>query len=481
MIATLFTLEHLSIPLPLNYSLSPPIYRELAALPDSHDTGGVLLELPTGWRNGARVLGRSSELIMMQQWYQTEHGRPRLGGNTSRNPAHKFQYFSEAPLLGDLIALMNADDNPDKPWEIADEVDAQWETLVARNRLIAPRVLDFLDVDYITLHLDEAPPRLIEFVEQALPVEQIDEWRGPNWRGEPSAIRLYRVVAEQEAAWQIDLADSSAPLHLAEGWSSVTVQGVRYLVWPEADLLVDVPDAGGTLQLDIPPPRMPTGVWLNGHSLTHIFDDGTLVVPIPPGIADVRVDRLRLSFAEFREPVAAANGLLVRSAGNQVGGFAHIFVDGVDASPNQRGYNLVALSPDGTLLGAAAFDTSGEEGWSLEQGAAQLDAMAGWLNAWPAGTIVAGAVADEASLQLSRDELAAEAQQVVEALARYGVAGDLRGRLRWSHAFIGTAGAPGEVIEELSLLTPATVIRGDLPAEAPQLWGSIGKLTFTLN
>lgn len=33
----------------------------------------------------------------------------RLGGNTSRNPAYKFQYFSEAPLLGDLIALMNAD------------------------------------------------------------------------------------------------------------------------------------------------------------------------------------------------------------------------------------------------------------------------------------------------------------------------------------------------------------------------------------
>ena len=113
----------------------PPIYRELAAVPGD----GVLLELPTGWRNGASVLGRSDELIMMQQWYQTIHGRPRLGGNTSRNPAHKFQYFSEAPLLGDLIALMNAEKTGEL-WQvtIADEVDAQWETLVARNRLLAP-------------------------------------------------------------------------------------------------------------------------------------------------------------------------------------------------------------------------------------------------------------------------------------------------------------------------------------------------------
>ena len=69
----------------------------------------MLLELPTGWRNGARVLGRSDVLIMMQQWYQSEHGERRLGGNTSRNPDYKFQYFTEAPLIGDLIGLMNAD------------------------------------------------------------------------------------------------------------------------------------------------------------------------------------------------------------------------------------------------------------------------------------------------------------------------------------------------------------------------------------
>ncbi len=516
LIATLFLSEHLSTPLPLNFSQSPSIYRDLAALPDSNDSDGVLLELPTGWRNGARVLGRSSELIMMQQWYQSKHGRPRLGGNTSRNPAHKFQYFTDAPLIGDLIALMNADDA-----QIGAEVDAQRDELIARNRLIAPRVLDFLDVDYITLHLDEATPQLVDFVEQALPVEQIDEWRGQNWRGESSAIRLYKVIGEQEAAWQVDLADPSATLHLAEGWSSVALDGVRHAVRAEANLLVDVPDEGGTILIsqailssDAPTtivgafksrpslipafagiharPSMdsrlrgndklrtlglPIEVRLNNAPLESKIENNQLLLAIPPGVATARVDRLRLT---FDEPIAQASGLLVRSAGEQVGDFAQIFVDGVDLSPNTRGYNLAALSPEGAVLDVAAFDTSGERDWTVERAAAELNAMAAWLNSWPDGTIVAGAVADEASVQLSREELAVEAQAAIDALARYGVASDLRARLRWSHAFVGTAGsAPGEAIEELSLLGPATVAIGDLPAESPQLWGSVETVEFT--
>ena len=104
-VGLLFAAEHISTPLPLSDFRIPSVYQRLAA-----ETGDfTVLELPTGWRNGARVLGKSDVLIMMQQWYQTAHGKRRLGGNTSRNPAYKFQYFSETPLLADLIALMNAD------------------------------------------------------------------------------------------------------------------------------------------------------------------------------------------------------------------------------------------------------------------------------------------------------------------------------------------------------------------------------------
>ena len=51
------------------------------------------------------------------------------------------------------------------------------------------------------------------------------------------------------------------------------------------------------------------------------------------------------------------SSLLVRSAGQETGDFGHIYLDGVERSPNLRGYNLVALHPDGRFLAAANFDT----------------------------------------------------------------------------------------------------------------------------
>nr|HMN27245.1 hypothetical protein [Caldilineaceae bacterium] len=73
-LVALLLFEHLAIPLPLNDFRVPALYQTLAAQPGDFS----VLELPTGWRNGARVLGRSDKLIMMQQWYQTVHGKRRL-------------------------------------------------------------------------------------------------------------------------------------------------------------------------------------------------------------------------------------------------------------------------------------------------------------------------------------------------------------------------------------------------------------------
>ncbi|MEZ4737228.1 MAG: hypothetical protein R3E79_59870 [Caldilineaceae bacterium] len=127
----LFLLEQLSVPLPLSDFRVPSIYQRLAAEPGDF----TVLELPTGWRNGARVLGKSNILIMMQQWYQTTHGKRRLGGNTSRNPAYKFQYFTNAPLIGDLIALMNAEpDSNDANDAIAQAVESTLDELIVRCR-----------------------------------------------------------------------------------------------------------------------------------------------------------------------------------------------------------------------------------------------------------------------------------------------------------------------------------------------------------
>lgn len=78
--------------------------------------------------------------------------------------------------------------------------------------------------------------------------------------------------------------------------------------------------------------------------------------------------------------------LLVRSAGQEVGDFAHIWIKWRGRRHGERGYNLAALNAQGDLLRAATFDT-------LASAQSSTD-MAGWLNQWPAGTLIAGAVAD---------------------------------------------------------------------------------------
>jgi interleukin-like EMT inducer protein len=124
----------------------------------------------------------------------------------------------------------------------------------------------------------------------------------------------------------------------------------------------------------------------------------------------------------------------VRSGGQPYGDTASIRVPLGELSPNRRGYNLVALEPSGAFRDRVSFDTFENRRASRE--------LAAWVQALPANAIVLGAVKDEASAQLSAE--------AVGALATLGVRGDLRGRYRESHAFIGVKGAPpGSALEAL--------------------------------
>jgi hypothetical protein len=470
-VVVIFLGEHLSTPLPLNDFAVPPIYRQLAAAPVGAD-GGVLLELPTGWRNGARVLGRSDILIMMQQWYQTTHALRRLGGNTSRNPDYKLQYFTEAPVVGDLIALMNAD----RP-HIAAEVAATRAEIVARGKASAAQVLDFLGVDYVTVHVEHAPAALLEYVETVLPVERVGEWRGTDWSGAPATIRLYRFTpTPAPSPALLSLANGGGNLYLGAGWSpAADAEGWRLAQRAQPALLLDLPASGATVRLTMAP--APVAATVNGAAVELRQDGAATLVDVPAGVASEPVDAVQLQFAGDGVTVAnigqaagsglpigatgqtlpAASSLLVRSAGEEVGDFAHIYLGGRDVAANARGYNLVALSPAGGLLASAVFDTF------ADVGAAQ--AMAAWLAGWPAGTIIAGAVADEASMLLD--------QAAVDALRSIGVATDLRGRFRWSHAFVGAVGAAhASALEQANLLAPATVFVG-APASSERVFGRL--------
>ncbi|HEY6415442.1 MAG TPA: interleukin-like EMT inducer domain-containing protein, partial [Acidimicrobiales bacterium] len=147
----------------------------------------------------------------------------------------------------------------------------------------------------------------------------------------------------------------------------------------------------------------------------------------PPGARDAAYEIGRTG---RRSPA----DLRVRSGGQPWGNRASIEVNGVEHARNQRGYNLVALEPAGRVLDARVFDTFADATASAR--------LATWVAGLPPGTIVAGAVKDEASGWLE-----ATAVGGLEAL---GVAGDLRGRYRESHAFVGVKGAPpGSALEAL--------------------------------
>jgi hypothetical protein len=91
--------------------------------------------------------------------------------------------------------------------------------------------------------------------------------------------------------------------------------------------------------------------------------------------------------------------------------------------------------------------------------------MVAWLESWETGTVIIGAVADTA--EGIEGALTLE-ESVVVALQQLGVTGDLRGKHRWSHAFVGVVGAPpASAPEDIQLIHPASVWLGvPLPADA---------------
>jgi hypothetical protein len=278
-------------------------------------------------------------------------------------------------------------------------------------------------------------------------------------------IVVYRVMypsAPLETA--IDLGSDAARLNLGEGWSE---SGGEY-VWAqrgEARLFAPVPrqDQKMTLRLMAPGPDQSLEIILNGHFLTRLdlspgWHEDQVVLPaayLRDGMDEFRfLFRHLFPVAQIRDGnyllgetgVSAPVNILVKSAGEEVGDFGHIYVDGRNLSPDERGYNIVVLDPlSGAVEGRGHFDTFAAE--------EESDRLADFIEAIPDGKIVAVAVEDEASLHLT--------EEAVQALGTIGAAGDLRDKFRWGHALIGVKGAtPGQALEEIGFLRPVSVRAG---------------------
>jgi hypothetical protein len=435
LIVLLIFAEHLSIPLPLSDMRVPDIYRTIAA----EQGDFTVLEIPLAWRNGFRITGTKDRVIMFEQFYQTTHRKRILGGNTSRNPEFKFQYFTEAPVINSIIAL-----------ETGHEVEQEiWK----RDRELAPDLLRLLNLRYVILHTDKIPPALHDYVRFVFGGEEVYAQEGiVAYRVAPPSPPLETVV---------DFGTDAARLNLAEGWSE---SGGEY-VWAqrrEARLLAALPRQSQqmTLRLMAPGSYQSLEIILNGHSVTRLelssgWHEYQVLLPaayLQGGLDEFRflfrrlfpVDQIRDGDYSIGEVgVSAPVNIMVKSAGEEVGDFGHIYVDGRNLSADERGYNIVVLDPlSGVLEETGHFDT-----FATEEESSRL---ADFVAEIPEGNIVAVAVEDEASLHLT--------EEAVRALGTIGAAGDLRDKFRWAHAIIGVKGAPpGQALEEIGLLRPVSV------------------------
>jgi len=431
----LLAFESLSIPLPLSNLEVPGIYRQIAQEPGDF----AILELPLGWRNGFRIIGAQHNVIMYQQFYQTTSQKRRLGGNTSRNPEFKFDYFIQAPLIRSFIALEENRPLPNR----AEEYD----------RAIAPEVLRFFNVRYVIVHPPYTGTALEDYARAVLPLELVTEEGG---------LRAYRVTLPPAAGTlSVNLAGDLGRLYRGEGWSEpegtyrwVQRQGARLFLPLEAGRVYSL-----TLRARAPGDGQRATLYLNGRFLATLSlaaDWQDLVVPVPGDIVRAGVNELTISYDHpfpllsgqpiGKTGVIAPVNIVARSAGLEAGDYAHIYVNGRDVAPNRRGYNVAVIHPQtGQVERTACFDTL--------LSAAESSRLADFLNKVPAGHIVAIAVRDEASLNLRQD--------AIDALAGIGATVDLRGRFRWGHAVIGVKGAAtGTVLEAASRDEPVQVYVG---------------------
>ena len=459
-LTTALLFEHLCLPLPLSDMRPPPVYDAIAAMPGDF----TLLDLPVAWRNGFRVTGTQHPIIMFAQYYQTVHGKRLLAGNTSRNPPLKFQYFTESPVINTLIAL-----------ETGHTVDP---TVIAADRALAADVLRFFNIQAVVVH-PESGPEMIPYVEKVMPVEKMDTG------GPADDTVAYRVdLPPWPARWTVEPGEPLSRLSYAEGWG-LPAGGIIWAQRKTARLLVplDGQAARMTFHAYAPGPDQRLRVEVNGRAVQWI---GMAVgwmeyeVDLPQAAVRRGLNEIRLHFdtlfpaAEVRlaprtiggTGVDAPVSLVVHSAGQEVGDFGHIYVAGRDVAPNERGYNLAVINPQsGAVEATAAFDTH------LDETAGQ--AMADFLARVPPGSIVAVAVADEASRLLD--------QAAVDALRGIGATGDLRGRFRWGQAIIGVRGAaPGTALETMDWMRPVALIVGEGATE-PHLAAAFGSITLESN
>ncbi|MEZ4863516.1 MAG: interleukin-like EMT inducer domain-containing protein [Caldilineaceae bacterium] len=446
--------EHLAIPAPLTDARIPAVYNEIVADPRPVS----VLQTPLGWRDSFEVLGPERTQL---QYYQTLHGKPMLGGNISRAPAFKLDYFRRIPFFQALV-------------------DLQFGRTVAPETLAAAQaqatdLMYLYNTGYVLLYppIPERYPyadtwqATWDFVKATLPLEQPPFWTGDG-------IEAYRVVQPTGADhFTLDLGVADALPYRGEGWDE-SAEDTPYgmsATWATATtsrLFVPLrqvnPTATYTLRLQVHPFAYPGGppqrvqaTITNGqgnewqgesYTLTDGWQEVSWAVP-----GRVLVDSLNhvdLQWAWTARPRMVLGGdRQIGSTGKELpldadlngfaeGGFMALFTeagDQLDASAGRRGVNVTVLADDGAVLEKVGFDTAAN-GYESE-------ALAQFLATVAPGRIVLVVSSGDATAYLST--------AAVDGLRRLGADVTLD-QLQGQHfALVGVQGAaPGSAAVEVN-------------------------------
>ncbi|HIQ04356.1 MAG TPA: hypothetical protein EYH31_01525, partial [Anaerolineae bacterium] len=445
LLALILLFEHAALPLPLTDARVPNVYVRIAAEPGDFS----LLQLPLGWRNSFGTLGSERTQV---QYYQTVHAKPMLGGNISRNPPFKWEYFARIPLFQALTDV-----------EMGRPLDPSVD---AAARAQAAELMTLYDVHYVIM-LPPIPGRYPyvdtwqatwEYARQVLPL-------APEPFYDQNGIVAYEVQQPlPPLPFRLDLGDHPTEPYRGPGWGrDEEIAGVN-AVWATnraAELFIPVRNSTGNsfrLRVRLSPftypgaPSQSVGLEVNGQAV------GT-PQPLAPGWVEVAWDlpdgsvldglnRIWLHFRHTARPRDVLPGdTAIGSTGvdvpvdievNATADFAYITLMGedgepVDGSAGQRGYNLAVIDPrTGNLLDKRGFDT-----WA---NSFEANRMAEYIAQIPGGCIVVAATRGDAGRSLT--------DGAVAALGTLGSAVDLRQMPGGSHALIGVKGAaPGTTAE----------------------------------
>jgi hypothetical protein len=413
LLVALLLFEHLAVPLPLSDARIPAVYGQISADPAPVS----VLQVPLGWRNSFGVFGPEQTQL---QYFQAGHGKPMLGGNISRAPDFKLDYFRRIPYFQ---ALTEVEFGRPVPPELAAAAAAQVGELAY-----------LYDLGYVLL-MPPVPDRLPyadtwqaawEFVKSTLPLEPKPFWA-------QDGIEAYRVVQPAGAdSFRLDLGAPGTYPYRGEGWDAAETDAPydTSATWATAAasrLFVPLrnvdPTASYAVRMNVHPfaypgaPAQSVALVVNGRELERkTLADGWQEVEwaVPGAALRNGLNRLELRWGQTAVPRQVLGGSrAIGSTGVELpvdadlkafadGGFMALFDEaGVqsDASAGRRGVNVTVLDPrTGRVVEKVGFDTAANEGES--------ERLAEFLAGVAPGQIVLVASYGDAGAHLTKNAVA---------------------------------------------------------------------------